>query len=141
MIDYQLYCQIKDYQQNHHLTAAQIARELHLDERTVAKWLAQTKFSQRPTVPRPSKLDAFKPQIVRWLAHHPYTATQIFLRLRECGFAGGISIVKDYVHQVRPPRAPAGTHDDPRVVDEERPVLGSGLRAGVGGVKLAGVLH
>ena len=89
MIDYQQYCQIKDYQANHHLTAAQIARELHLDERTVAKWLAQAKFSQRPTVPRPSKLDAFKPQIVRWLAHHPYTATQVFLRLGESGYTGG----------------------------------------------------
>ena len=107
MIDYQLYCQIKDYQQNQHLTAAQIARELHLDERTVAKWLAQAKFSQRPTVPRPSKLDAFKPQIVRWLAHHPFTATQIFLRLGAGGYTGGLTIVKDYVRHVRPPRTPA----------------------------------
>ena len=57
--------------------------------------------------PRPSKLDPFKPQIIRWLETHPYTATQIFLRLRESGYNGGITIVKDYVHHVRPPRAQA----------------------------------
>ena len=107
MIDYQRYCQIKDYQENHHLTAVQIARELHLDERTVAKWLAMGKFRPREIVPQPSKLDPFKPQIVRWLANHPYTATQIFLRLREGGYTGGITIVKDYVHHVRPPHTPA----------------------------------
>jgi len=107
MIDYQRYCQIKDYQENHHLTTAQIARELHLDERTVAKWLAMGKFRLREMVPKPSKLDPFKPQIVRWLANHPYTATQIFLRLRESGYTGGITLVKDYVHHVRPPHPAA----------------------------------
>jgi len=34
MIDYELYCKIKDYHQNRHLSAAQIARELGIDERT-----------------------------------------------------------------------------------------------------------
>jgi transposase len=107
MIDYELYCKIQDYHRNQHLTLAQVARELHLDERTVAKWLATGKFRPRQIVPRPSKLDPFKGQIVRWLGTHPFTATQIFLRLRESGYSGGISIVKGYVHQVRPPRSPA----------------------------------
>jgi transposase len=107
MIDYELYCKIKDYHQNQHLTVAQIARELHLHPCTVAKWLAADKFRPRQTSPRPSKLDSFKGQIVRWLANHPYTTAQIFLRLRESGYSGGISIVKDYVRQVRPPRSPA----------------------------------
>ena len=107
MIDYELYCKIKDYQQNRRLTVAQIARELSLDERTVAKWLSMGKFCPREVVRKPSKLDPFKPQIVRWLETHPYTATQIFLRLRESGYSGGITIVKDYVHHVRPPHTPA----------------------------------
>jgi transposase len=107
MIDYELYCKIKDYHHNRRLTVAQIARELNLHERTVTKWLNADKFRQREVAPRPSKLDPFKPQIVRWLETHPYTATQIFLRLRECGYSGGITIVKDYVHEVRPPRAQA----------------------------------
>jgi len=41
------------------------------------------------------------------LASHPYTAAQIFLPLREAGYTAGITIVKDYEHQIRPPRTPA----------------------------------
>lgn len=107
MIDYEQYCQIKDYHDNRRLTVAQISRELHLDERTVARWLAAEKFRPRKAAARPSKLDPHKKQIVRWLESHPYTAAQIFLRLREGGYTGGITIVKDYVHQIRPPRTPA----------------------------------
>ena len=107
MIDYELYCRIKDCHDRHHLTAAQIALELHLDERTVARWLALERFRPRQSPRRPSKLDPFKGQIVRWLASHPYTATQIFQRLREAGYRGGITIVKDYIRHVRPPRTPA----------------------------------
>jgi transposase len=107
MIDYELYCKIKDYHQNRHLTVAQIARQLLIDERTVTRWLNADKYRQREVASRPSKLDPFKPQIIRWLETHPYTATQIYLRLRDAGYSGGITIVKDYVHHVRPPRAPA----------------------------------
>ena len=107
MIDYQLYCQIKAGRDADQLTAPQIAQKLNLSQRTVVKWLAVEKYHQRQALPRKSKLEPFKGQIVRWLQAHPYTATQILLRLRESGYVGGISIVKDYVHQVRPPRTPA----------------------------------
>ena len=40
MIDYELYCKIRDYHQNRHLSVRQIAHELHLDPRTVERWLA-----------------------------------------------------------------------------------------------------
>lgn len=107
MISYEQYCQIQDCHRNQHLTLAQIARELHLHPATVSKWLARDKFAQRKPSPRPSKLGPFKGQIVRWLQTHPYSTAQIFLRLREGGYSGGISIVKDFVRQVRPPRSPA----------------------------------
>ena len=107
MIDYELYCKIKDYHDNRRLGVPQIARELALDERTISRWLNADKYRQREIAPRPSKLDAYKAQIVRWLETHPYTATQIYLRLRESGYSGGITIVKDYVHHVRPRRAQA----------------------------------
>ena len=103
MIDYELYCKIKDYHDNRRLSVPQIARDLSIDERTVSRCLNAEKFRQRQIVPRPSKLDPFKPQIVRWLESHPYTATQVFLRLRQIGYSGGITIIKDYVHHVRPP--------------------------------------
>ena len=106
MIDYQLYCQIKAGRDADQLTAPQIAQKLNLSQRTVVKWLAVEKYHQRQALPRKSKLEPFKGQIVRWLQAHPYTATQILLRLRESGYMGGISIVKDYVHQVRRPERP-----------------------------------
>ena len=108
MISYELFCRIKDLRQNHYLTMAQIARELDLKAETVAKWLAEEKYRQRQLVRRASKLDSFKPQIIRWLESHPYSATRVFRRLREeMGFTGGISIVRDYVSKVRPPKRKA----------------------------------
>ncbi len=107
MIDYERYCQIQDCHRTEHLSVSQIADKLHLDERTVARWLAADKFRPRKITPRPSMLDPYKGQIVRWMDNHPYTAAQVFLRLREGGYAGGVTIVKDYVRHIRPPTAPA----------------------------------
>ena len=107
MIDYQQFCQIKDLQGNQGLNAAQIAETLALDPRTVSYWLAQERFRPRRATPKPSKLDPYKPQIVQMLEKYPYSAAQVLQRLREQGFEGGYSIVKDYVRTVRPKRQPA----------------------------------
>lgn len=107
MIDYETYVRIKDFHQNRGLTVTQIADELALDPRTVADWLAKPHFIPRQNTPRPSKLDPFKPAILRMLEHHPYTATQLFQRLGEEGYEGGFSILKEYVRAVRPKRVPA----------------------------------
>ena len=68
----------------------------------MARWAGADQLRPRAGAPRPSKVDAFKPQIVRWLDAHSYSAQQIFQRLGEAGVEGGISIVKDYVHRIRP---------------------------------------
>jgi len=108
MIDYQTYCAIHDHHSQRGLNAAQIAEALHLDPRTVTTWLAEPRFRPRQSSTRQSKLDPHKPTIRRWLEAHRYSAQQVFQRLRdEEGYSGGISIVKDYVRQVRPPRTPA----------------------------------
>lgn len=102
MIDYETYCRIHDHLQRQHLTFAQTARALGLHPQTVAKWAAIKQFRPRLSSARTSLLDPFKAQIVRWLESHPYSAQQIFQRLREAGFAGGTTIVKDYVRRIRP---------------------------------------
>jgi transposase len=51
-------------------------------------------------------LDPFKGRITRLLDTHPYSAQQIFQRLREEGYGGGITVVRDYVRLIRPPRLP-----------------------------------
>jgi transposase len=107
MINYHRFCQIKHLQAHQGLNTSQIAKEVALDRRTVAYWLAQDHF--RPRTPRPhvSKLDPFKPDIVRLLERHPYSAAQVFQRLREHGFAGSYELVKAYIRTVRPKRQPA----------------------------------
>jgi transposase len=108
VISYELYCQIQLYRKERALSFAQIGRELNLDEETVARWARLKTYSQRLNARPKSKLDPYKPIIQRWLEQHPYTATQIFQRLRaEAAYTGGISILRDYVRRVRPVRAPA----------------------------------
>jgi transposase len=107
MIDYQTFHQIRQLRDEEHLSAAQIAQSLSLDERTVSKWIDVKKYEPRKTSPRQSKLDPFKSTIVRLLAQHPYTAVQLLQRLKEGGYAGGYTILKDFVQHVRPAPAPA----------------------------------
>ena len=107
MIDYETYCKIMDCRQRQQLTIAQTARALGLHAQTVAKWVQRSHYQARHSAPRSSRLDPFKAQVVRLLEAHPYSAQQIFQRLREDGFAGGLTIVKDYVHKVRPARREA----------------------------------
>jgi transposase len=104
MIDYELFCKIRHLKEREGLTAAQIAGELALDPRTVAKWLAHGQFCRRKSVARPSKLDPFKKDIRRMLENHPYSAAQILQRIGEQGFDGGYTIVKEYVRKLRPPK-------------------------------------
>jgi len=53
-------------------------------------------------VNRASKLDTFKPAITELLEKDPTaTAAVIAQRLRQLGYQGGITIVKDYLHAVR----------------------------------------
>jgi len=107
MIDYETFVKIKVYKDQHGLKCSQIARELNLDYRTVEKWLMQKHYQQRNSPRCTSKLDPFKGQIQRMLETHPYTAAQIFQRLREDDFHGGYTIVKEYVRKVRPPKIKA----------------------------------
>lgn len=106
MIDYELYCKLR-HLKDEGLSAHQIAEELAMDPRTVVKWLARERFCQRKSVARGSKLDPFKAEIARLLQSHAFSAVQILMRIREQGYAGGYSIVKDHVRAIRPSKRPA----------------------------------
>ena len=64
-------------------------------------------LSARQVAKRPSKLDAFKGQIVAQLERHPYSAQQLLQQLKTQGYTGGYSILKEFVRLVRPVRKPA----------------------------------
>jgi transposase len=106
VIDYETYSRIRDCRDRQGLTITQIARTLGLHRETVAKWLARSRFERPRPLPRSSLLDPFKGRITRLLDTHPYSAQQIFQRLREEGYGGGITIVRDYVRLIRPPKLP-----------------------------------
>ena len=100
MIDYATWCAIRDGI-DRHLTADQLAGALNLDVKTVRRWIGRP-YAPRQAAQRGSKLDPFKGRIVRWLETHPLSAQQVFQRLGDEGYGGGISIVKDYVRLIRP---------------------------------------
>ncbi len=104
MIDYEMYCKIRDHRERLGLSIEQTAQALELHRQTVSKWSRRERYAQRASTPRGSQLDPYKGQIVRWLEAHDLSAQQIFQRLREAGYQGGKTIVNSYVRRVRPPK-------------------------------------
>jgi transposase len=107
MIEYDLYCQIRRLRAEKKLSFRQIARELNLNWKTVAKWSGRESFKKAPPPKRPSKLDLFKGEIVRLLERHDYSAQQVFQRIKESGYTGQYSIASAFVRQARPKQKPA----------------------------------
>lgn len=107
MIDYQTYCQIRHLYTEKKLSFEQIARELNLNPKTVKKWARRESYQKAPQAKRTSKLDPYKGEIIRLLERHDYSAQQILQQIRERGYEGGHTILKDFVRQVRPKQRPA----------------------------------
>lgn len=106
MITYETYCRIKQMHKES-LRGAQIAGQLGLNERTVAYWLDEKNYRRRKQRSTSSKLDPFKARIIRWLETYPYSGVQIVQRLRSEGYAGGATIVRDFVARIRPRKVKA----------------------------------
>lgn len=108
MIDYETYCRVKQLNSRDGLNAGQIGRELSLDPRTVRRVLSMKNYVPRKaSAGRRSKLEPYKGVIKLWLERHGYSARQVLQRLREQGFSGGYTIVKDYITLIRPKRTAA----------------------------------
>jgi transposase len=107
MIDYETYMKIKSHQEKDGLNCSQIAAIMGLSFKTVNKWLNEKRYRMRKSTNRSSKLDPFRNQIVQMLEKYPYSGAQVFLRIKENGFDGGYTIVKDYVRKIRPPKTRA----------------------------------
>ncbi len=106
MIDYTTWCELRRLAESG-LGVPQIATQLSLNPKTVKKWLHEPKYRPRQVVMRKSKLDPFKPQILRMLEQHSYTSEQILREIRKNGYPGGRSILGEYVARVRPPKKKA----------------------------------
>jgi hypothetical protein len=67
VIDYETFCRLRQLHDQEGLKVSQIAEALHLDPKTVEKWIDQPKYQPRAQAPRPSKLDGFKGHVAALL--------------------------------------------------------------------------
>ncbi len=85
-------------------TAYQISKDLKISQNTARKYMAED-VPSKPKYTRASKLDPFKPEIDVLLNRGIFNCAVIIEHLRASGYDGGISILKEYVHPKRPPKA------------------------------------
>jgi transposase len=81
---------------------SEIAKQTGHDRKTVKKYLnlkAAPEPQKRPG--RKSKLDPFKPYMLDKLDGSSYTAARLYREIKEMGFDGGKTIVKDFVRKVK----------------------------------------
>ena len=108
MIDYHTFHQIKYLHSHEKLSIGQIAKLLNLSVPTVYKYLKQERFEGRKSTTRKRLIDGYIPIIQNLLNRHPdYRATQIFHLIKEQGYKGGYSSVKELVRTLRPGKKPA----------------------------------
>ena len=91
----------------------QIARELALARNTVSRVLAQIEARRAggpdgsPTRRRPSRLDPYEPVIQELLSRYPdLTAVRLLEELRQRGFTGRYTVVRQRLSELRPRSAP-----------------------------------
>jgi transposase len=85
------------------LSISEIARQTGFDRKTVRKYIKLKTLPEPQKRPgRKSKLDLFKPYILEKLNEGPYTAARLYREIKEMGFDGGKTIVKDFIKEVRP---------------------------------------
>jgi transposase len=101
--------QVHDWAEVHRLfhregwAKTKIAETLGMSRNTVVRLLELVEAPQYRRVSRGSKLDPHKGSITRMLGEDPKVpATVIIEHLRRDGYRGGITILKDYLQQVRP---------------------------------------
>ena len=85
------------------LTQRAIARKLGVSRNTVKKYIDEPESVLSTTEHRQRKslLDPFKDNVEAWLSEDDYTATWIYDRLANMGFAGSYEIVKRQVAQIK----------------------------------------
>ena len=86
-----------------------IARRLGLSRNTVRKYLRNPQLPRYGPRPRAvSKLEPFKPWLLqRTHADGVWNAERLLRELRAMGYAGGVTILKDFLRPLRPPKTPA----------------------------------
>lgn len=80
------------------------AQRLGVSRNAVRRHLRGTNKNVRPSYPRPSKLDPYKAKISFLVKEEKLSGVRILETIKELGYNGGYSIVKDYIRTIRPHR-------------------------------------
>jgi transposase len=101
MISLDEFLQIRHQFHNERREIPQIAQNLGLDKKTIAKWARQADYVPRRSGHRQSKLDSFKPTIMKLVKEQGLSAMHIYQLLRDDGYEGGYTILKTFVSNER----------------------------------------
>lgn len=101
-----LWAEVRRLSQVEGLSQAQISRRLRCSARTVRAALAQDQPpDETRRRPRGSRLDPYKPQIDALVAKYPeLTAVRIWEEIRKQGYAGRLTVLREYLAKTRPRR-------------------------------------
>ncbi len=102
MVNTEGFYMIRDlHNQGHNIS--QISRKTGYNRRTVRRHLAADTMPQKQNrAPKSSKLDPFKDYIRDRINAYPLSAKRIYREIQDMGFSGKYTIVKDFIHQIRP---------------------------------------
>ena len=119
MVGVQEWAEIRAMKRVEGLSIKEIARRTGHSRNTIRSALRSSRPpSYGPRAPRPSKLDPFRARIHELLADDGAIPAQVIRdRSTELGYAGGKTILDDYVRELRPvfnpPRTFQRTHYEP----------------------------
>jgi len=91
------------------LSVSAIAQRAGLDRKTVRKYVAMglEPPAYGPRQPRPTKVAAFQTYLRQRVAAYPeLTGTRLHREIREIGYGGGYTAVKEFLREVRPSPSP-----------------------------------
>jgi transposase len=101
MIGYEVWIMIRQLRDEGYSISA-IARELHLDRKTVRKALQQPQPPEYQQPTRPSKLEPHKNHLRQRIQEYPrLSAIRLFEEIRKLGYQGGYTTVKTFVHEIK----------------------------------------
>jgi transposase len=101
MIDFHTYSKIQDFYHRKHLSYNKISKILSLDQRTVSVWVKKSRYEQRKKREKASILNPYKSAIRKEIELTQCTANSIFRSLKNQGYEGGYTIVKEFVSDIK----------------------------------------
>lgn len=109
MIETEEYLMIRDLH-TQGLNISQISRKTGYDRKTVRTHLNNNSMPEiKERGKKESKLDPYKEYIIQKLNEAPFTASRLFREVKEMGYKGKYTIVKDFIRESRPEQGVAAT--------------------------------